>query len=185
MRLNREKCYKVIQWEILAANDQIDKRLMFLKNFASVGCLPLPRGYIHVYMIIIFKISKPLGLSKPKFMCSLLGKRKINLCKWSGHMTKVAAMPIYGQIFKNLRNQKYLDLETCHGPSRTQDLQSFYNWQVVNNMIFLESVVPFFLESFVPFFLESFVPFLLCFWNDLLFVYVRVILPLMDMGRSG
>ena len=34
----------------LTANDQSDMRYMFeLKILNPVGCLPLPRGYIHVY----------------------------------------------------------------------------------------------------------------------------------------
>ena len=43
-----------------------------------------------------------------------------------GHMTKVAAMPIYGKTFKNilLQNQKSYDLETRNVTSGTQALQS-------------------------------------------------------------
>ena len=44
-----------------------------------------------------------------------------------GHMTKMAAMPIYGKTLKNLlQNQKYYDLETWHVTSWTQALQSLY-----------------------------------------------------------
>ena len=45
-----------------------------------------------------------------------------------GHMTKMAAMPIYGKILKNLllQNQKSYDLETWHVASGTQVLQSLY-----------------------------------------------------------
>ena len=44
-----------------------------------------------------------------------------------GHMTKMAAMPIYGKTFKNLlRNQKSYDLETWHVALGTQALQSLY-----------------------------------------------------------
>ena len=45
-----------------------------------------------------------------------------------GHMTKMAAMPIYStKNFKNLflQNQKSYDLETWHEASGTQALQSF------------------------------------------------------------
>ena len=44
-----------------------------------------------------------------------------------GHMTKMAAMPIYGKNLKKnllLQNQKYYDLETWHVASGTQALQS-------------------------------------------------------------
>ena len=52
------------------------------------GCLPLPKGYIHVYDHY-FQTSfslKPLGQSKPNLMWGLLGKwehkfRKTNLKK--------------------------------------------------------------------------------------------------------
>ena len=45
-----------------------------------------------------------------------------------GHMTKMAAMPLYGETFKNLllQNQKSYDLETWHEASGTQALQSLY-----------------------------------------------------------
>ena len=45
-----------------------------------------------------------------------------------GHMTKTAAMPIYGKNLKNLllQNQKNYDLETWHVASGTQALQSLY-----------------------------------------------------------
>ena len=61
--------------------------------------LPLPQGYIHVYDYF-FRTSislKPLGQSKPNFMWSL-GKGEPKFCKNGlGHMTKMAAMPIYCQ----------------------------------------------------------------------------------------
>ena len=45
-----------------------------------------------------------------------------------GHLTKMAAMPIYMvKILKNLlQNQKSYDLETWHVASGTQALQSLY-----------------------------------------------------------
>ena len=49
-----EICGKVREWEKLAANDQIDTRLMFVKKITSGGCLPLPRGYIHVFSNLFF-----------------------------------------------------------------------------------------------------------------------------------
>ena len=40
----------------LARNEQMDKKFMFMKIFlAQGGCLPLPQGYIYMYMTIIFK----------------------------------------------------------------------------------------------------------------------------------
>ena len=43
-----------------------------------------------------------------------------------GHMTKMAAMPIYDKNLKNLllQNQKSYDLETWHVASRTQAVHS-------------------------------------------------------------
>ena len=45
-----------------------------------------------------------------------------------GHMTKMAARPIYGKNLKKfyLQNQKYYDLETWHVASGTQALPSLY-----------------------------------------------------------
>ena len=46
----------------------------------------------------------------------------------TGHMTKMAAMFIYGKTFKNLllQKQKSFDLETWHVALGTQALQSLY-----------------------------------------------------------
>ena len=45
-----------------------------------------------------------------------------------GHMTKMAATPIYGKNFKNipLQKQKSYDLETLHAASGAHVLQSLY-----------------------------------------------------------
>ena len=44
-----------------------------------------------------------------------------------GHMTKMAAMPIYGKTFKNLQNHKSYDLETWHAALGLA-LQNLYKW---------------------------------------------------------
>ena len=50
------------------------------KNYENIlgpgGCLPLPRGYIHVYDHNIQTPLKSLGHSKPNFMLSILSKRE-------------------------------------------------------------------------------------------------------------
>ena len=53
----------------------------------------------------------------------LEGGTKVNI-NCPGHMTKMAAMPIYGKNL--LQNQKSYDLETLHVASRTEALQSLY-----------------------------------------------------------
>ena len=55
------------------------------------------------------------------------GGKKVYL-NGPGHMTKMAAMPIYGKTLKNLllKNQKSYDLETWHVASVTQTVQSLY-----------------------------------------------------------
>ena len=59
---------------------------------APGGCLPLHRGYIHVYF---HNPLKPLGQSKPNFMWSILRKRENKfILNGPGHMTKMAAMAI-------------------------------------------------------------------------------------------
>ena len=67
---------------------------------------------------------------KPKFYVEppWEGGTKVYI-KGPGHMTKMAAMPIYGKNLKKnllLQNQKSCDLETWHVASGTQALQSFY-----------------------------------------------------------
>ena len=66
----------------LNRNEQMDRKFMFMINYENIlgpgGCLPLPRGYIHVYDHDIQASSslKPLGQSKPSFMWSILRKRE-------------------------------------------------------------------------------------------------------------
>ena len=86
-------------------------------------------------MTIIFKKAfslKPLGQSKLNFMWSLLGKREHEFCKKNHfrHITKIAAMAIYGKILKHilLQNLKFYDLETWHAALRTRALQNIYKW---------------------------------------------------------
>ena len=72
---------------------------------------------------------KLLGQSKLNFMRRLLGKgRKKDYINGPGHMTKMAAMPIYGKNLKYLllQNLKSYDHETWHVVSWTQALQSFF-----------------------------------------------------------
>ena len=54
------------------------------------------------------------------------GGTKVNI-NGPGHITKMAAMTIYGKNLKNLlQNQKSYDIETWHVASETQALQSLY-----------------------------------------------------------
>ena len=79
----------------IAANDQIDKRFMFIKEFQPKGVLP--GGYVHVH-VNYFQTSfslNPLGQSKPNIMWRLLGKLgNLFYRNGPGHKTKIAAMPI-------------------------------------------------------------------------------------------
>ena len=72
---------------------------------------------------------KPLGQSKPKFYVEppWEGGKKVYI-NGPCHMTKMAAMPIYGKNLKHLllQNQMPYDLETWHVASVTQVLQSLY-----------------------------------------------------------
>ena len=77
-------------------------------------CLPLSRGYIHVYhhyFPISFSL-KPLGQNQIE--CgAFLESGDIYFVKIVlGHMIKMAAMLIYGETFKNLQNLESYDLET-------------------------------------------------------------------------
>ena len=68
----------------------MDRIFMFMKKCPR-GCLPLPRGYIHVYGHNIQTYSSliPLGQSKPNFIRSIERGMKVNI-NGSGHVTKMA-----------------------------------------------------------------------------------------------
>ena len=53
-----------------------------------------------------------------------------------GHMTMMAAMPIYGKNLKNLllKNQNSYDLEPWHVASGTQALQSLYKLELSEDL---------------------------------------------------
>ena len=94
-----------------------------MKKLTSAGCLPLSRGYIHIYnhyfpKIFFSETNWPINV---KFNVGPPWKagKKIYI-DGTGHMTRMAAMPIYG------KNQKSYDLETWHVALGTQALQSLY-----------------------------------------------------------
>ena len=83
------------------------------------SCLLLP-GAIYMFLNIFFSenpwpINAKIHLEPP-----WEGGRKVYI-NGPGHMTKMAATPIYGKkIFKNLlQNQKSYELETWHAASVT------------------------------------------------------------------
>ena len=72
---------------------------------------------------------KPLCQSKPNFMWTLLGKGERNKCiNGPGHMTKMAAMPIYGKNLKNLllQNRRADFHETWYVASGTPAHHNLY-----------------------------------------------------------
>ena len=91
---------KQLDWKNLQQMTKLTEDLYFEKNLTPGGCLPLSPGYIHVcdhYFQAYFPL-KPFGQSKPNFMWSPLWQREFKFCKnCLGHMTKMAAMPIYGK----------------------------------------------------------------------------------------
>ena len=77
MHLNGKNRKMSYNGKNLAKNEQMDRKFMFMKIFwGPEGCLPLPRGYIHVddHNIQTSSSLKPLGQSKPNFMWSILRK---------------------------------------------------------------------------------------------------------------
>ena len=60
----------------LARNKQIERIYVYENILGPGGCLPLPRGYLHVYdqNIQTSSFRKPLGQSKPNFMWSKILK---------------------------------------------------------------------------------------------------------------
>ena len=83
----------------------------------------MSRGYIHD------KTSSLKSLGKAKFYVEPsweVGKKVY--INFTGHMTKMAAMHIYGKIFQiffSYRTRSY-DHETLHGAVYSQALQSLY-----------------------------------------------------------
>ena len=73
----------VFEWGKIGKCHLMAENLLGMKIYAydnilgPGGCLPLPQGYIHVYDQNIRTASlKPLGQSKPNFMCSILRKKE-------------------------------------------------------------------------------------------------------------
>ena len=123
----------------LAAKDYIDWIIVFMKKQLPQGVVcPCP-GAIYMYMTIIFKhllLWNRLANQRQISFGASLGRGKESVYNWSrsligpGHMTKMAAMPIYD---KNLQKSSpteliVYDLETWHGALCTQALQSLYKW---------------------------------------------------------
>ena len=87
---------------------------------------------------------KPLGRLKPGFMWSLLGTGEMKVySNGPGHMTKVAAMPMYDKSLKNLllRNHKVDDLKTLYAALGAQVLPNlFKRWHWVDLDLFYDKV---------------------------------------------
>ena len=85
MRLNGKNGTKSFIGKKPAANGQINFRFMFLKtNLTPGGCLPLPRGYIHV--LDHYPQTSSLKSQTQMFTWSLLGKGGVYI-NGPGHMT--------------------------------------------------------------------------------------------------
>ena len=75
-----------------AGRMRIDRRFMVMKNMSLGDCLPLSRGYIHVYDHNIQTSSWPI---KAKNLSGAsLGKGNKSEYKWSSSQNKEAAMAI-------------------------------------------------------------------------------------------
>ena len=72
---------------------------MILKIIAPQGLICPQPGTIHVYLTMIFFFSETTWPIKAKFYVKHLYDGGINVyINSSGHITKMAAMPIYGKI---------------------------------------------------------------------------------------
>ena len=80
------------------AKDTIDRIILLMKKMTPMGCLPLPRGYIHVYDHY-YQTSSPLKTAwsiKAKFYVEPPWEGGTKVCiNGPGHMTKMAAIPIH------------------------------------------------------------------------------------------
>ena len=86
------------------------------------------RPSVHIFKHLFSETAWPI---KAKFYVEPPWEGGTKVCiNGPGHMTKMAAMPIYGKNLKNLllQNRKSYDLETWHVVSGTQALQSLYKW---------------------------------------------------------
>ena len=92
----------------------------------SAPVLGLYTGILQLFLSIFFSETNwPINA---KYHVNPPGevRKKVNV-NGPGHMTKMAAMPIYGKKLKNLlQNQTSYDLETRHVALGTQALQSVY-----------------------------------------------------------
>ena len=86
------------------------------KLTVSLCFLPMPGGYICIYLTIIFM--NPLGQSTQNFMWSLLGKENEIWTQWSRLHSKVAAMPICGKNHKkySYRTESQVSIYRTIGP---------------------------------------------------------------------
>ena len=134
VRLNWKNCYKVIRWEKLAANDQINRRFIFWKKFWPQGVVcPCPRA-IYMYVTIVFKhifLLNPLANQSQILYGAPFGRGNLNFVKivlvtWP----RWPPCPYMVKTFKNLllQNHTSYDLATWHAASGTQALQNLYKW---------------------------------------------------------
>ena len=74
----------------------MDRRLMLMENFSPWGCLPLPRGNIHVFdhniQMFFSETARPIK-AKLHVEHPWEGGMKVYI-NGQGHMTKMAAMAI-------------------------------------------------------------------------------------------
>ena len=112
-----------------------DGSLVSLASVIRRPSVRLPSSVVCSSSVIIFS-AETTGLIKVKFHMELLWDRGTKVCSNSpGHITKMAAMPIYVKNIKNLLllNQKTDGLETLYAalsarilPSLLNDLDLFY-----------------------------------------------------------
>ena len=98
-----------------------------------IGWIDRPLLYVvrHPHSLNIF-FSETTQPIKVKFHMELLWDGGTKMCSnGPGHMTKTAAVPIYGKNLKNLilRNQKANDFETWYASSSAQVLPSLFKWR--------------------------------------------------------
>ena len=91
-----EKQLHIHLMEKRAGNEQIDRRFMFMKKRLTQGdCLPLPRGYIHVYVHYFHTTG---WLVKATFYVEASCEEEtIIYLNSPGHMTKMATLLIHGK----------------------------------------------------------------------------------------
>ena len=101
------------------------KLFSYNQFLSSGGYLPLPLGYIHVFLnVFFFKTTQAIFT---RFHMEPCVERVLTICSNDfAPLNKMAAMPIYGKTLKNLLLQNQESFEAACIAMRTQVLPNLF-----------------------------------------------------------